>query len=199
MQGTANDLYLACTTLDLFLVDVLPAGRKVAVTGAADLRLAGRTADILLDGRKVGTARIRAGRGVRRERRGAGPQAPRAGPLPGEGRLDGVAEAAAGAPDGRDHADPLRRQPHAARRRQPAARPEAARHRGRALPVLQASRERQGPQGAARQGRPLRDPDQGARPAPRPCSTGLARRCRSAPGKPATKRTFTLPRAADVG
>ncbi len=66
VQGTANDLYLACTTLDLFLVDVLPAGRKVAVTGAADLRFAGRTADILLDGRKVGTARIGAGGRSRR-------------------------------------------------------------------------------------------------------------------------------------
>ena len=57
-RGTANDLYLACTTLDLYLVDVLPAGRRVAVTGAADLRLAGRTADILLDGKRVGTAVI---------------------------------------------------------------------------------------------------------------------------------------------
>ena len=54
-RGTANDLYLACTTLDLYLVDVLPAGRRVAVTGAADLRLAGRTAEILLDGKRVGT------------------------------------------------------------------------------------------------------------------------------------------------
>jgi Tol biopolymer transport system component len=57
-RGTANDLYLACTTLDLYLVDVLPAGRRVAVTGAADLRLAGRTAEILLDGKRVGTAAI---------------------------------------------------------------------------------------------------------------------------------------------
>ena len=59
-RGTANDLYLACTTLDLFLVDVLPAGRRVAVTGAADLRLAGQTAEILLDGRRVGRVAIRA-------------------------------------------------------------------------------------------------------------------------------------------
>jgi Tol biopolymer transport system component len=59
-RGTANDLYLACTTLDLYLVDVLPAGRRVSVTGAADLRLAGQTADILLDGRRVGRAVIRA-------------------------------------------------------------------------------------------------------------------------------------------
>lgn len=58
VQGTANDLYLACTTLDLYLVDVLPAGRRVAVTGAADLRLAGQTVEILLDGRRVGTAKI---------------------------------------------------------------------------------------------------------------------------------------------
>ena len=57
-RGTANDLYLACTTLDLYLVDVLPAGRRVAVTGAADLRLAGRTAEIVLDGKRVGTAVI---------------------------------------------------------------------------------------------------------------------------------------------
>jgi Tol biopolymer transport system component len=57
-RGTANDLYLACTKLDLYLVDVLPAGRRVAVTGAADLRLAGRTAEILLDGKRVGTAAI---------------------------------------------------------------------------------------------------------------------------------------------
>lgn len=57
-KGTANDLYLACTKLDLYLVDVLPAGAKVAVTGAADLRLAGKTADILLDGVRVGSAVI---------------------------------------------------------------------------------------------------------------------------------------------
>lgn len=55
--GSANDLYLACTKLDLYLVDVLPstAGR-VSVTGAADLRLRGRTVEILLDGKRVGTA-----------------------------------------------------------------------------------------------------------------------------------------------
>jgi hypothetical protein len=58
-QGTSNDLYLACTKLDLLLIDVLPVGaRKVAVTGTADLRLAGATADILLDGKRVGTAPI---------------------------------------------------------------------------------------------------------------------------------------------
>lgn len=56
VQGTANDLYLACTRLDLYLVDVLPAGRRVSVTGAADLRLVGQTLDILLDTKKVGTA-----------------------------------------------------------------------------------------------------------------------------------------------
>ncbi len=55
-NGTANDLYLACTKLDLLLVDVLPAARgTVWVTGAADLRLKGQTVDILLDGRRVGT------------------------------------------------------------------------------------------------------------------------------------------------
>jgi hypothetical protein len=57
--GTANDLYLACTKLDLYLIDVLPAGKQVSVTGAADLRLAGQTVDLLLDGRKVGSAKIR--------------------------------------------------------------------------------------------------------------------------------------------
>jgi hypothetical protein len=58
-QGAANDLYLACTKLDLLLIDVLPAGRRtVSVTGTADLRLAGETADILLDGRAVGRADI---------------------------------------------------------------------------------------------------------------------------------------------
>ena len=57
-RGTANDLYLACTTLDLYLVDVLPAGKRVAVTGAADLRLAGQTAQILLDGKPSGSAKI---------------------------------------------------------------------------------------------------------------------------------------------
>jgi Tol biopolymer transport system component len=57
-RGTANDLYLACTTLDLYLVDVLPAGKRVAVTGAADLRLAGQTAQILLDGKPVGSAKV---------------------------------------------------------------------------------------------------------------------------------------------
>jgi hypothetical protein len=58
-QGTSNDLYLACTKLDLLLIDVLPAGaRAVSVTGAADLRLVGRTAEILLDGERVGTALI---------------------------------------------------------------------------------------------------------------------------------------------
>lgn len=58
-QGTANDLYLACTRLDLILIDVLPAGRtRVSVTGAADLRLAGQTVDILLDGKRVGSARV---------------------------------------------------------------------------------------------------------------------------------------------
>ena len=57
MIGTANDLYLACTKLDLWVIDVLPApGNRVSVTGAADLRLKGRTVDILLDGKRVGTA-----------------------------------------------------------------------------------------------------------------------------------------------
>jgi Tol biopolymer transport system component len=59
VRGTANDLYLACTTLDLYLIDVLPAGRRVAVTGAADLRLVGQTVQILLDGKRVGTAVVR--------------------------------------------------------------------------------------------------------------------------------------------
>jgi len=55
--GVSNDLYLACTTLDLHLVDVLPAGTtRVAVTGAADLRLVGQTLEILLDGKPVGKA-----------------------------------------------------------------------------------------------------------------------------------------------
>jgi hypothetical protein len=58
-QGTANDLYLACTKLDLYLIDVLPAGRRVSVTGAADLRLVGQTVEILLDGKRVGTAVVR--------------------------------------------------------------------------------------------------------------------------------------------
>ena len=49
---------MACTKLDLLLIDVLPAGGKVAVTGTADLRLAGTTAEILLDGKRVGTAAI---------------------------------------------------------------------------------------------------------------------------------------------
>ena len=58
-QGASNDLYLACTKLDLLLIDVLPAGRRtVSVTGTADLRLAGETADILLDGKRVGRAAI---------------------------------------------------------------------------------------------------------------------------------------------
>ena len=56
--GTANDLYLACTKLDLYLIDVLPAGRRVSITGAADLRLAGQNVDLLLDGRKVGSAKV---------------------------------------------------------------------------------------------------------------------------------------------
>jgi hypothetical protein len=58
-QGASNDLYLACTKLDLLLIDVLPAGpRTVSVTGTADLRVAGQSADILLDGKRVGTAAI---------------------------------------------------------------------------------------------------------------------------------------------
>jgi hypothetical protein len=58
-EGTANDLYLACTKLDLLLIDVLPAGaHAVSVTGTADLRLAGQTAAILLDGKRVGAAVI---------------------------------------------------------------------------------------------------------------------------------------------
>jgi hypothetical protein len=58
-QGTSNDLYLACTKLDLLLIDVLPAGaRTVSVTGTADLRLVGQTAAILLDGKRVGSAVI---------------------------------------------------------------------------------------------------------------------------------------------
>jgi hypothetical protein len=58
-QGSSNDLYLACTKLDLLLIDVLPAGpRKVSVTGTADLRLSGQTAEILLDGKRVGTVAI---------------------------------------------------------------------------------------------------------------------------------------------
>lgn len=44
--------------LDVILIDVLPAGRKVSVTGTADLRLAGQTAEILLDGKAVGTAAV---------------------------------------------------------------------------------------------------------------------------------------------
>ena len=59
-QGTSNDLYLACTTLDLLLIDVLPARRgKVSVTGTADLRLVGQTAQILRDGKPAGEAPIR--------------------------------------------------------------------------------------------------------------------------------------------
>jgi hypothetical protein len=59
-EGTSNDLYLACTKLDLLLIDVLPAGgRSVSVTGTADLRLAGQTAQVLLDGKPVGKAVIR--------------------------------------------------------------------------------------------------------------------------------------------
>lgn len=59
-DGTPNDVYMACTKLDLWLVDVLPAGStRVSVVGAADLRLKGRTADILLDGKRVGRAVIR--------------------------------------------------------------------------------------------------------------------------------------------
>jgi hypothetical protein len=56
-QGVSNDLYLACTTLNLMLIDVLPSGPgRVAVAGAADLRLAGQTVQILLDGVAVGQA-----------------------------------------------------------------------------------------------------------------------------------------------
>ena len=63
-QGTANDLYLACTRLDLLLVDVLPRGRnRIFISGAADLRLVGRTVQIFLGQRgpgvRVGTTRIR--------------------------------------------------------------------------------------------------------------------------------------------
>ena len=59
-QGTSNDLYLACTKLDLLLIDVLPARRgKVSVTGTADLRLVGQTAQILRDGKPAGKAPIR--------------------------------------------------------------------------------------------------------------------------------------------
>ena len=59
-QGTSNDVLLACTTLDVLLIDVLPAsGGKVSVTGTADLTLVGKTATILLDGKKVGTALIK--------------------------------------------------------------------------------------------------------------------------------------------
>jgi hypothetical protein len=58
-QGSSNDLYLACTKLDLLLIDVLPAGAsKVSVTGTADMRLAGQTTEILLGGKRVGTAVI---------------------------------------------------------------------------------------------------------------------------------------------
>ena len=56
-RGTSNDLYLACTRLDVYLIDVLPAGPgSVWVTGAADLRLKGRSVTISFDGRRVGTA-----------------------------------------------------------------------------------------------------------------------------------------------
>jgi hypothetical protein len=62
-EGTANDLYLACTRLDLWLIDVLPrGGRRVHVSGAADLRLVGRTVEILIGqrapGKRVGRARV---------------------------------------------------------------------------------------------------------------------------------------------
>ena len=63
-DGSPNDLYLACTKLDLYLVDVLPAANgKVGVSGAADLRLAGRTVEILRDGQPVGTALVGAAGG----------------------------------------------------------------------------------------------------------------------------------------
>ena len=63
-QGTANDLYLACTRLDLLLVDVLPRGRRrIHISGAADLRLVGRTVQIFLGQRspgvRVGMTKIR--------------------------------------------------------------------------------------------------------------------------------------------
>ena len=63
-QGTANDLYLACTKLDLLLVDVLPRGRtRIHISGAADLRLVGRTVQIFLGQRapgvRVGRTKIR--------------------------------------------------------------------------------------------------------------------------------------------
>ena len=127
VQGTANDLYLACTKLDLYLVDVLPAGRRVSVTGAADLRLVGQSVDILLDGRKVGSTVVGAERRVRRE--GPRPRARQAaaGALPGEGRRDRVAEAAPRAPDGRHDAHPQGGEPRAARHRQRAAGAQAAR------------------------------------------------------------------------
>lgn len=58
--GDSNDLYLACTKRDVLLIDVLRSGaRKVSVTGTADLRLAGRSAEIRLDGKLVGRAAIR--------------------------------------------------------------------------------------------------------------------------------------------
>ena len=80
-QGTSSDLYLACTRLDLRSSTCSrPAARRVSVTGVADLRLAGQTAEILLDGKRVGTRRDRAPtgaspRGSRRRPPGAAPEA----------------------------------------------------------------------------------------------------------------------------
>jgi uncharacterized repeat protein (TIGR01451 family) len=54
-----SELFLSCAKLRIALIDVLKKGHRVRITGVATRHVfAGKTVDVLLDGRKVGTAKV---------------------------------------------------------------------------------------------------------------------------------------------
>jgi hypothetical protein len=196
--GSANDLYLACTKLDLQLIDVLPAGKRVSITGAADLRLAGQTVDLLLDGRNVGSAKIRpSGRFAAkvpappRSRRARARYQARIGPTASQ-RLRLVR---------RMVATTLTRSGSALVLKGVVNPPRARRQPAIAIDRFLSCRRRQ-----AINVPPLR-PDRHGRfsvriPVPAGATAVLYRARTAVPvrtGRPATKATFTLPRALDIG
>ena len=74
VQGTANDLYLACTKLDLYLVDVLPAGRRVSVTAPPTCASsASPSTSCSTAARSAARSSARAARSPRRSARRRGP------------------------------------------------------------------------------------------------------------------------------
>ena len=198
VQGTANDLYLACTKLDLYLVDVLPAGRRVSVTGAADLRLAGQTVDILLDGRKVGSTVVRpSGAFAAKVRAPARAKRPRARYQAKAGATESqklrlVRRMVATTLTRKGASLVLRGIVNAPRaRRQPAIKVDRflSCRRREAVKVPRVRPDRRG-----RFSIRIKVPT-----GPRAVLYRARTKVPSGPRRPATKGTFTLPRAADVG